>query len=100
MGRVNGAMATVETRLLLDGKPASEGHRYVVAVTLDGKPHDWRAFSSSPDTTIAWGEGPVGDRDRIDIPLTPGFHEIGVSLLAGHGSRILVRIRQSNARED
>ncbi len=100
VGRVNGAMATVEIRLLLDGTPSSEGHRYVVAVTLDGKPHDWRAFSSSPDTVVTWAEGPVGDRDRIDIPLTPGLHEIGVSLLAGHGSRILVRIRQSNARED
>lgn len=100
VGRVSGAMAVVEIRLLLDGKPSSEGHRYVVAITLDGKPHDWRAFSSSLDTTVTWAEGPVGDRDRIDIPLTPGLHEIGVSLLAGHGSRILVRIRQSNARED
>jgi len=100
VGRVSGAMAAVEIRLLLDGTPSSEGHRYVVAVTLDGKPHDWRAFSSSLDTAVTWAEGPVGDRDRIDIPLTPGLHEIGVSLLAGHGSRILVRIRQSNARED
>lgn len=100
VGRVSGAMAGVEIRLVLDGKPSSAGYRYAVAISLDGKPHDWRAFSSAVDTTVAWPEGRVGDRDRIDIPLTPGTHEIGVSLLGGHGSRMLVRIRQSDLREE
>lgn len=100
VGRVSGAMAGVEIRLVLDGKPSSAGYRYAVAISLDGKPHDWRAFSSAVDTTVAWPDGPVGDRDRIDIPLTPGIHEIGVSLLGGHGSRMLVRIRQSDDREE
>ena len=100
VGRVSGAMAGVEIRLVLDGKPSSAGYRYAVAISLDGKPHDWRAFSSAVDTTVAWPDGPVGDRDRIDIPLTPGTHEIGVSLLGGHGSRMLVRIRQSDVREE
>lgn len=100
VGRVSGAMAAVEIRLVLDGKPSAAGYRYAVAISLDGKPHDWRAFSSTVDTTVAWPDGPVGDRDRIDIPLNPGTHEIGVSLLGGHGSRILVRIRQSDVREE
>lgn len=100
VGRVSGAIAAVEIRLVLDGKPSAAGYRYAVAISLDGKPHDWRAFSSAVDTTVAWPGGSVGDRDRIDIPLTPGAHEIGVSLLGGHGSRMLVRIRQSDVREE
>ena len=100
VGRVSGAQAAVEIRLVLDGKPSDAGYRYAVAISLDGKPHDWRAFSSSVDTTVAWPDAPVGDRDRIDIPLAAGTHEIGVSLLGGHGSRILVRIRQSDVREE
>jgi choline kinase len=100
VGRVSGAMAAVEIRLVLDGTPSAAGYRYAVAISLDGKPHDWRAFTSAVDTTVAWPSGPVGDRDRIDIPLAPGTHEIGVSLLGGHGSRILVRIRQSDVREE
>lgn len=99
-GQVSGAAAVVEIRLLHDGKPSTEGHRYVVAVTLDGMAYDWRAFKSSLDTSVTWTGGRLGDRDRIDIPLKPGLHQLGVSLLAGHGSRILVRIRQSDARED
>ncbi len=100
VGKVSGAIAVAELRLVLDGKPSAAGYRYAVAVSLDGVPYDWRAFSASPDTALAWGNGGVGDRDRIDIPLTPGVHEVGVSLLAGHGSRVLVRIRQSDLRED
>ncbi len=100
VGRVSGAMAAVEIRLVLDGKPSAAGYRYAVAISLDGKPHDWRAFSSAVDTTVAWAGGPVGDRDRVEIPLTPGTHEIGVSLLGGHGSRMLIRIRQSDVREE
>lgn len=99
-GRVSGAIAAVEIRLVLDGKQPGAGYRYAVAISLDGKPHDWRAFSSDIDSTVAWPDGPVGDRDRIDIPLTPGVHEIGVSLLGGHGSHMLVRIRQSDVREE
>ena len=97
---VSGAIAAVEVRLVLDGKPSAMGYRYVVGVTLDGKPHDWRALTSTPDTTVRWGTEHLGDRDRIEIPLAPGSHEVGVYLLAGHGSRVLARIRQSNTRED
>ena len=97
---VSGAIAAVEVRLVLDGKPSAMGYRYVVGVTLDGKPHDWRALTSTLDTTVKWGTEHLGDRDRIEIPLAPGSHEIGVYLLAGHGSRVLARIRQSNTRED
>ena len=100
IGSVSGAMAAIEIRLVLDGQPSAAGYRYAVNISLDGKPYDWRAFSSSADTTLTWAEGSIGDRDRIDIQLTPGVHEVGVSLLGGHGSRVLVRIRQSNARED
>jgi choline kinase len=100
VGRVSGAVAAVEMRLVLDGKPSAEGYRYAVAISLDGKPHDWRAFSSAVDTTVTWTDAPVGDRDRIDIPITPGTHEIGISLVGGHGSRILVRVRQSDVREE
>jgi choline kinase len=100
VGHVSGAMAGVELRLVLDGQPSAAGYRYAIAISLDGKPHDWRAFSSGADTTVVWSSGPVGDRDRIDIPLAAGTHEIGVTLLGGHGSRILVRIRQSDIREE
>ena len=74
--------------------------RYVVAITIDGQPADWRALTSLPDTSVHLGELRFGDRDRVRFTLSPGPHSIGVMLTEGHADRMLVRIRQSVLRED
>lgn len=96
--QVEGA-ADVQVRLLLPPE-AGDSLRYVVAVAVDGKPHDWRALTAVPDSTSRLGDALVGDRDRIRLPLSPGLHEIGVSLVAGHSGRLLVRVRQREERQD
>lgn len=96
---VASAEADVQVRLV---HPAAGGDslRFVVAITIDGKPADWRALTSIPDTSSHYGAAIVGDRDRVRLALGPGTHTIGVALVAGHGDRLLVRIRQAVVRED
>ena len=91
--------AIVEIRLVLPDSVA-DGLRYVVAVTVDGEPYDWEALTADADTTVHFAGGVVGDRDRIRLSLPPGQHEIGVSLVAGHAARLLVRVRQPEEREN
>ena len=74
--------------------------RYVIAITIDGQPADWRALTSMPDTSVRLDGILFGDRDRVRLPLGPGPHTIGVTLSAGHSDRMLVRIRQAVLRED
>lgn len=97
--RVDSATAAVEVRLILPDAQ-SDSSRYVVAIAVDGKPQDWRALTATVDTTVKFGTAVLGDRDRIDVTLPPGPHELGVSLIAGHARRMLVRIRQPERREE
>ena len=95
---VTGAEARVELRLLFPAGSA-DSLRYVVKVTLDGTPLDWRALTAVPDTTVHLAGTTIGDRDRITIPIPAGEHQLAVTLVDGHSERILVRVRQPEARE-
>lgn len=89
----DGGPMRVEFRLPLSRMGPDTG-RYVVAVSVDGKPHDWEAFTASPDSEATLDGVVVGDRDRLEFVLPPGPHTVRVALVAGHGDRLLVRIRR------
>ena len=97
--QVTSREAMVEVRLVLPDA-AADSLRYVVAVTVDGEPEDWRALTATPDSSVHLTGAVVGDRDRIELSLPAGRHQVGVSLVAGHAERMLVRVRQSEERED
>lgn len=88
-----GTPLRIEVRLLMVPEQADSG-RYVVAVSVDGAPHDWDAFTATPDLDAVLGGAVVGDRDRLEFVLPPGQHLVRVALVAGHGDRLLVRIRR------
>lgn len=96
--QVSGEEAVVEVRLVMPH--GTDSLRYVVEVSLDGEPVDWRALTGTPDTAVRLPGAAVGDRDRVTIPLNPGVHQLGVALVAGHGTRVLARVRQPEAREE
>ena len=97
--QVAGPTAAVDVRLILPNQLA-DSLRYVVAVSIDGKPRDWRAFTAVWDTTVRVEGAYLGDRDRIDLILPEGLHDIGVSLTAGHSGEMLTRVRQPEQRDD
>lgn len=97
---VNGAIARIETRLLMPPTTTREGLRYVVAVSLDGVDQDWRALKAEPDTTMRSGGAIVGDRNRIRLELPPGDHVVGVRLVASQAGTLLARIRQADVVEE
>ncbi len=90
---VDGGPLRVEVRLVMAPDRANAG-RYVVAVSVDGAPHDWNAFTATPDSAAVLGGAVVGDRDRLQFELPAGPHVVRVSLIAGHGDGLLVRIRR------
>ena len=96
---VVGPEVDVQLRLV-HPEGAADTLRFVVALNVNDGPTDWRAITSIRDTAIHYGGIDIGDRDRIRLPLGPGTHRIGVSLAAGHGDRLLVRIRQPVLREE
>ena len=96
---VSAAEADVQLRLV-HPRGAADSLRFVVAITVDGQPIDWRALTSLADTSIHLDGLRIGDRDRVRLVLGPGTHVIGVRLVDGHGERMLVRIRQAVLRED
>jgi hypothetical protein len=83
----------IETRLVL---PDASGDRlrYVVELSVDGKVVDWRSLTATRDTTAALKGRPVADKDRITVDLPAGVHQVGVKLVAGHATELLVRLRQ------
>jgi L-glutamine-phosphate cytidylyltransferase len=88
-----GTPLRVEFRLLMTAQ-GPDTRRYVVAVSIDGAIHDWDAFTATPDSTAVLSGTLVGDRDRLEFTLPPGRHVVRVTLVAGHGDRMLVRIRR------
>lgn len=88
-----GTLLRLEFRLLMSPERAEIG-RYVVAVSVDGAPHDWDAFRATPDSEAVLSGAVIGDRDRLEFTLPPGQHVVRVGLLAGHGDGLLVRIRR------
>lgn len=99
VAQVSGALARIETRLVMPTDGPDTLH-YVVAVTVDGRPFDWRALKADADTSARLGGSPLGDRDKITVPLPPGLHEVGVTLVAGEGNRMMLRVRQAEERDD
>ena len=94
-----GPMALVETRLVLTDTSHARS-RYVVGITLDGADYDWKALSAARATSVGLTGWFVGDRDRIEVPLSGhGNHQISVSLIAPRSGQLLVRLRQAEARE-
>lgn len=91
--QVDASPVAAELRLVLPDS-AHGRLRYVVAITLDGAPYDWEALTATPDTAASVMNGALGDRDRLEFVLPPGRHQLGVTLLDGHGDRMLVRVRQ------
>ena len=87
------ARLRVELRLVMAPQEADSG-RYVVSVSVDGKPQDWDAFTATPDTAAHLPGRVLGDRDRLEFMLPPGRHTVRVMLVAGHGDSVLVRIRR------
>lgn len=94
VAQVDAPQVVVEVRLVLPDT-AKGRLRYVVAVTLDGRPYDWEALTATPDTTVSLMGRAVGDKDRMEFLLPPGPHRLGVKLLDGHGASMVVRVRQA-----
>ncbi len=82
-----------EFRLVMPPEQLEAG-RFVAAISVDGLPHDWEAFTATPDSAAVLPGAVVGDRDRLEVTLPPGSHLVRLSLLAGTGDRLLVRIRR------
>jgi L-glutamine-phosphate cytidylyltransferase len=97
--QVAGPTAVVDVRLLLP-KGTADSLRYVAAVSIDGKASDWRAFTAVRDTSVRLAGAYLGDRDRIDLVLPEGLHDVGVSLTAGQSSGMIARVRQPEQRDD
>ena len=91
--RVPGGPISIEMRFVLPQGMTADSARYVVALTLDDKPLDWRALTSTPDSTTSLAGRAVGDRDRIQLTLPAGQHTLGIEMLAAHAGDLLVRVR-------
>src|SRR6267378_2359266 len=89
-----GVPLRIEFRLVMPSQPADSG-RYVVAVSVDGAPHDWDAFTATPDSAATFRGRAVGDRDRLQFDLPRGRHLIRFTYVVGHGDSLLVRIRRA-----
>ncbi len=96
---VSGGNAMVELRLVVPAG-APDTLRYVVGLTVDGQPLDWRALTAVPDSTSTAPGLRLADRDRIAITLAPGDHQVGVTLVAGHSNQVLVRVRQPEDHDE
>ena len=88
-----GTLLRLEFRLMMSPEHPDTG-RYVVAVSVDGVAHDWDAFTATRDSTARLAGALIGDRDRLEFRLPAGSHLVRVTLLAGHGRGLLVRIRR------
>lgn len=97
--QINSPGIVVEVRVVLPD-PSADSLRYVMALRVDQQPVDWRALTATPDSAARLNGAILGDRDRIELALPPGPHNVGVELLAGHANQVLVRVRQPEERED
>lgn len=82
----------VEARLLMP-EGTTEPGKYVIEVTIDGKPQSWSSYRATTDADVSMQGAAVGDRDRIRFEIPEGNHSVGVNLLAGTSERFLARIR-------
>ena len=68
--------------------------RCLLEINLDGQPADWEILDTTPDITVALKGFVVGVRDRFDLAVPEGSHDLKVSAIAGECPQVLVRIRQ------
>jgi len=99
VAQVGGGPIAIEARLAMP-EQAEPPNRYVVAVVVDGQVRDWFALTAEHDSLARYPGVVIGDRDRIELTLPPGRHEVGVSLIAAHADRMFVRVRQPERREE
>ena len=99
VAEVSGSEAAVEVRLILPDT-TTDSLQYVVSVAVDGGAEDWRALTATRDSAVHIDGEDLGDRDRIALELAPGRHQVAVTLAAGHATRMLVRVRQPEQRQD
>jgi len=85
--------ARLEFRALMPERFKGRG-RYVIEVSVDGTPVDWKIFHATPDTSVHFPGFIVGDRDRVTLDLPGGDHTVAVKLLAGTSDKMLTRIRK------
>jgi choline kinase len=81
----------VEVRLMMPPGTVEPG-KYVVQVSVDGKPYDWIRFKATPEPDSSAPDAVVGDRDRVKLEIPEGSHSIEVDLLAGTSDEFLARI--------
>ncbi len=79
-------------RLLMPPERVEPG-KYVVQISLDGKPYAWSVFKATPDKSVSFEGAVVGDRDRVDVEVPAGMHTVELGLVAGVSNRFLGRIR-------
>jgi len=68
--------------------------RCLLEIELDGQPADWAILDTTPDAAVSLQDFVVGVRDRFDLAVPTGSHELKVSAVAGECQQMLVRIRQ------
>lgn len=90
------ARVRVESRLLSAGGAQKPG-KYVLEVSIDGRPQFWETFRADPDPEAELPEEKfvISDRDRLEFELPDGAHLVEVRLLAGTSGKALLRIRHS-----
>lgn len=96
---VAGPEVRVEVRGVLPPDP-TDSIPYVLAVSIDGGAEGWHSLHASPDSGVRWPSGTVGDRDRIELKLSPGSHSLRLKLVAGEIPALLIRFRQLEERDD
>jgi len=84
--------ARAYVRLLMPPGTVKPG-RYVVKVSIDGKPRAWSVFKATPDTKVSFAGAVVGDRDRVDVDVPAGTHTVELDLVDGVSKRFIGRIR-------
>ncbi|MFQ5442879.1 MAG: NTP transferase domain-containing protein [Thermodesulfobacteriota bacterium] len=70
----------------------NEPGRYVVEISVDGKPFTWRSFKATPDADAFLEDFVVGDSDRVSFEIHEGTHIVEVGLLAGTSDKFLGRV--------
>lgn len=88
---VGPAPVRVDTRLLMPAGTTEPG-KYVLQISVDGKPHLWSSFKATPALKVPIKDAIVGDRDGVKFDMPEGKHIIEVDLLAGTSSTFLGRI--------
>ena len=81
----------IDTRLL-DPEPGRSD--YVLEVNVDGRRVGWFAAAPRPSDSRKHPAWVIGDRERVELELEAGLHELEVRLVAPVAARCLIRVRR------